>query len=85
MLREGHGKRNRSSTAGERHGIVLNLKNIAHISASFMRFLSKWELHANANEPCTQNMRICARIQQFFANLSGDSNHSTYILHVFFL
>ena len=52
MLRQGHCKRNRSCTGGQRHGKVLNFKKIVHICAIFARFLCEWELHANANETC---------------------------------
>ena len=80
MLREGHCKRNQSCIRGRKYGKVLNLNNIVHIRVIFARFSLERELHANANETCVRDMQICARIEQFFSNLSGGSNSSSCIL-----
>ena len=66
MLREGHCKRNQSCTWGQKHGKVLNLKNIAHIRAIFVQFSREWELYANADETCS---RQCEYARQFNKNL----------------
>ena len=56
MLREGHCKRNKSRTGGQRHEKMLKLKNIVHFGTMFPRFSREWELHVNANETRTRDM-----------------------------
>ena len=65
ILQQGHCKRNHTCTGGQKHGIVLNLNNIAHISAIFVPFTHEWELYANANETRVHQCEYVCEINKF--------------------